>query len=117
MSDVPYNALAVNSNKNVDDNLDVLQQKLRHPSVVVLQEVLTLCNKSSFNKEILCFCETCPFGKQCWESFPSFSNINHKILDLVHTDLRGPTPCLSRDGYKYLAILLMIILYTLGFIL
>ncbi|XP_031282138.1 uncharacterized protein LOC116140680 [Pistacia vera] len=79
--------------------------RLGHPNVKTLQYVLnklhvkqsTASNKSSF-------CEACQFGKLKQCSFPISSSRASCLLELVYSDLWGPTPVMSREGYRYYVI-------------
>jgi hypothetical protein len=46
-------------------------------------------------------CEPCIFGKQHCHNIPKTANHQDKLLGLVHTDLKGPLPVASMEGYRY----------------
>lgn len=64
-------------------------------------KVVERCNLKVPANEIVEFCESCQFGKA--HSLP-FSNSNNRAFgsfDLIHSDVWGPTPMLSANGYEY----------------
>ena len=46
-------------------------------------------------------CEACQLGKVHRQSFPASETKTKGVLELIHTDLWGPSPTVSRNGYKY----------------
>ena len=46
-------------------------------------------------------CEPCLAGKMHANPFPSSLNHNRSPLDLIHSDVHGPLPVASNQGYKY----------------
>ena len=75
--------------------------RLGHPSVTVLQNVLKCCNLSPLNKISSDFCVACCMGKS--HQLPSHSSLNSytKPLQLVFCDLWGPSHIKSSMGYNY----------------
>lgn len=73
--------------------------KLGHPSDRIVHQVLNKCNvKLPYTKLI---CEACQCGKAKFLPFSrSFSHAKTP-LELIHTDLWGPSPTLSIHGYRY----------------
>ena len=47
------------------------------------------------------FCDHCVYGKQTQTSRKSRGSRHSSILELVHSDLFGPMPCLSLGGSMY----------------
>ena len=47
------------------------------------------------------FCEHCLYGKQNWVKFPYGSTRENEILGLIHSDVFGPIPVPSLQGYMY----------------
>lgn len=48
------------------------------------------------------FCESCVVGKHTRTPFPQNKNTrSSRILELIHTDVCGPMPTKSYDGYSY----------------
>ena len=46
-------------------------------------------------------CRGCVLGKNVKNSFPSSNRRSKGILDLVHSDIRGPMTAPSLSGYLY----------------
>ena len=46
-------------------------------------------------------CEACQFGKQTRNAFPYDRNVSKRALDVVHSDVWGPTKMTSIGGYRY----------------
>uniref|UniRef100_A0A803QD60 Integrase catalytic domain-containing protein n=1 Tax=Cannabis sativa TaxID=3483 RepID=A0A803QD60_CANSA len=79
---------------------DVWDRRLGHPSPRVLSQVLNSCQVKISKNEMLHFCDACQFGKS--HALP-FKNSNSKatnVLDLVHSDLWGPSPVMSNNGFR-----------------
>ena len=54
---------------------------------------------SSHKPDIVC--EPCLAGKMHSNPFPSSPSRSAKPLELVHSDLHGPLPVATREGYSY----------------
>ncbi len=46
-------------------------------------------------------CEACLAGKMISGTFPSSDSISEHPLELVHSDLHGPLPVATAEGYRY----------------
>jgi histone deacetylase 1/2 len=75
--------------------------RLGHPHFDVLKQVLQYCNISKVNKNTLDFCSACCLGKA--HRLPSHLSITQYSFpfELIYTDLWGPAPFFSFDGYSY----------------
>lgn len=74
--------------------------RLGHPSERVLDQVLRSCNiKIKANKRY--FCEPCQYGKNRALPFKLSDSRATCPLQLIHTDLWGPSPVQSSSGYRY----------------
>lgn len=75
--------------------------RLGHPSERVLNQVLQSCNEKFEFNERLSFCDACQFGKS--HLLPFKHSISHasKPLDLIHTDIWGPSPIQSTSGFRF----------------
>ncbi|CAH9083274.1 unnamed protein product, partial [Cuscuta epithymum] len=75
--------------------------RLGHPHLEALKSVLKHCNVPTINKSELDFCSSCCLGKvHRLPSSPS-TTIFQSPFELIFTDLWGPAPVLSFDGYSY----------------
>ena len=75
--------------------------RLGHLAIKVVDNVLSLCNSSNANKEILDFYKACCRGKHHKCRFFLSTSIYTKPLEPIHNDLWGPSLVLSSSGYKY----------------
>ena len=46
-------------------------------------------------------CEPCLAGKMTSAPFPSSTRLSTQPLELIHSDLHGPLPVRSPEGYRY----------------
>ena len=102
------NSVLIDSNESVQtltDNkpsqFDLWHNRLSHLSENIVKVVLSKCNLSNVNKNPFSICKSCCFGKIHKLPFPSSTTIYTKPLELVHSDLWGPSPVLSSSGYRY----------------
>ena len=78
----------------------IWHNRLGHPSVRVLDKVLCLVDDHVTFRNIE-FCNSCPLGKS-HIMFSGLSDFRAKSpLEIVYTDVWGPAPLLSNEGYKY----------------
>ena len=83
------------------DVFELWHRRLGHPSQKIVNSVLTCCNVQTRNKMIHSVCSACCYGKiHKFPYFPSTSTYNEP-LQLLHTDLWGPTTDPSSSGYRY----------------
>ncbi|KAE9384868.1 hypothetical protein BT96DRAFT_752750, partial [Gymnopus androsaceus JB14] len=46
-------------------------------------------------------CEPCLAGKQHWHNIPCGPSLQKtRVIALIHTDLKGPMPIMSKEGYR-----------------
>lgn len=75
--------------------------RLGHPHVKTLQNVMNKLHVNGSPSNKIPFCEACQFGKMQQISFP-ISDLKTKApLELIYSDLWGPAPVVSSEGYKY----------------
>ncbi|KAF7809961.1 Retrovirus-related Pol polyprotein from transposon TNT 1-94 [Senna tora] len=75
--------------------------RLGHCNSATVMEVLKQCNFSISNKSAFEFCEACCNGKHHKLPHPSSPNVYNVPLELIYTDLWGPSPIKSRNGASY----------------
>ncbi|CAH9100804.1 unnamed protein product [Cuscuta europaea] len=75
--------------------------RLGHPHFEALKSVLQHCNVSSINKSDISFCSASCLGKAHRLPAQSSNTVYHSPFELIFTDLWGPAPILSFDGYSY----------------
>lgn len=75
--------------------------RLGHASLSVVNNVLASCNLPQFNKNHNSTCSACCLGKHHRLPFPDSTTIYSTPLELVHTDVWGPAPFESSNGYRY----------------
>lgn len=90
------------SNKNtLNGSVDIWHRKLGHPSVNVLKHILKMSNVKTEINENLQFCDACQFGKSHSLPFKISMSRATTVLELIHTDLWGPTLIMSHTNAKY----------------
>lgn len=71
--------------------------RLGHLSLFKLQQIIPECKSISTLE-----CEACELGKHHRSSFPSHNDsCASTLLELVHSDIWGPSRIASRNGFKY----------------
>ena len=73
--------------------------RLGHPSINVMRHML---NHENFLPTMCTsFYDACHIGKSKHKHYSSSLTTTHKPLELIHSDVWGPSPTLSKDGYRY----------------
>ena len=100
-------SLVQNCNKNsyhcnvvLSTTVDTWHKRLGHPSDFILSQVLKSCNVSYKNNKTT-FCNSCCLGKHHKLPFPNSSRSYTKPFQLIHSDVWGPSPYVSINGWKY----------------
>ncbi|KAM2627715.1 hypothetical protein TB2_001133 [Malus domestica] len=75
--------------------------RLGHPSNSVLSVMLKKCHLSVLPDSVSMMCHTCLEGKFCKLSFVSSVSKSIHPFQVVHSDVWGPSPCTSIDGFRY----------------
>ena len=99
----PESMLSVSCNENCTSNnmLDLWHMRLGHPNINALMKTLSAYNISFGNKiSGLSFCKACPYGKQHRLSFTHSETKISKTLEIIHSDLWGPTPTESNQSFN-----------------
>jgi transposase InsO family protein len=82
---------------------DIWHKRLGHPNARVLQHVFS----SHLHKRVppkLPFCKHCVQGKMTQLPFPHSTSTTHFPLELVHSDVWGPSPITSINGTRFFVI-------------
>ena len=78
----------------------IWHNRLGHPSIHVLGKVLNIVDYNVTSRNIA-FCNSCPLGNS-HRLFPGLLDSKAKNpLELVYSDVWGPAPLLSNEGYRY----------------
>ena len=87
---------------NGSSTIGLWHDRLSHPSFKIVQTVMSLYKLSKFNKILPDFvCKACYLGKIHMLPFPTSISKYQEPLQLVYSDLWGPSPVQSSNGYKY----------------
>ena len=79
-------------------------QRLGHPHLDILQ-LLSRNKTIVFNKSSnKAFCDSCHLGKSCQLPFLASQFVATQPLERIHSDLWGPSPVVSTQGFKYYVI-------------
>ena len=88
--------------KRINKTLDLWHIKLGHPNSSDLRKTMSACNISFGNKmSELSFCKACQCGKMHKLSFKGSESKSSTVLEIIHSDLWGPAPTISNQGFKY----------------
>ena len=88
------------------DAITLLHRKFGHPSSVKLMHFLKSCKHLKVSKKDVVsltnsLCEACQLGKVHKQNFLATETKIKGVLKLIHTDIWGLLPTVSRNGYKY----------------
>uniref|UniRef100_A0A803Q0C6 Retrovirus-related Pol polyprotein from transposon TNT 1-94 n=1 Tax=Cannabis sativa TaxID=3483 RepID=A0A803Q0C6_CANSA len=75
--------------------------RLGHPAARIVTTALSKCNISVSNKKFFDVCKACCLGKSHKLQFPTSTTTYNAPLELLHSDLWGPVPTNSSNGYRY----------------
>ena len=89
---------------SVSSTAEVWHRRLGHPSSRILGSLVSndqiACNSRTFNFN----CSSCPLGKASRLSLRPTGHKTCTPLELIFSDVWGPSPMLSNDGYRYFVI-------------
>ena len=84
------------------DHVNIWHMRLGHPNFNVLCQVLKVVPTiPHIQNNKIDFCAACKFGKMHQFHFPSSLHKTKRPFEIVHSDLWGPSPHISTEGYKY----------------
>ena len=81
--------------------LSIWHNRMNHPHQVVLHQVLLHLKIHTSPASTISFCEACQHGKLRQSSFPVAPQRTSHPFELIHSDVWGPAPFASTNGYKY----------------
>jgi len=83
---------------------DVWHRRLGHPSSRILRLLVSNKKVSCKSKQFHFDCQACPLGKSSRLSLGPTGHKTSAPLELIYSDVWGPSPMLSSDGFRYFVI-------------
>ena len=83
---------------------DVWHRRLGHPSSRILRLLVSNKKLSCTSKQFHFNCQACPLGKSTRLSLGPTGHKTSAPLELIYSDVWGPSPMLSSDGFRYFVI-------------
>lgn len=80
---------------------DLWHCRLGHPSSMIVSHVLQQCNLPFSNKNTQSLCSACCLGKTHRLPFTTSFSPCSAPLEIIHSDVWGPAPITSINGYRY----------------
>ena len=84
--------------KRDEDLSNLLHKRVGHPSDKILKIMF------NFSKDFCNKCDVCKFAKQTKLPFNNSTSKSNEVFELIHSDVWGPAPVDSYNGYKYYVI-------------
>ena len=81
--------------------LTLWHSRLGHRNKVVLNKILDQLNIKVSPGTEMNFCDACQYGKMHQASFPSTPLHTTAPFQIIHSDVWGPAPHLSLEGYRF----------------
>ena len=88
-----------NNERSVEDLLLLYHKRLGHPSFLTLSRLYPALFENA-NKEKL-GCDACELGKHTRSSYASSGNRSSCSFELIYSDVWGPCPTNTINGFKY----------------
>lgn len=116
-----YHCTSIDYNHKPDEII-LLHRRFGHLNPTILMHLLKNCKHLKVShKTSLSYmnsiCEACQLGKVHNQNFSTTETKTNKVTKLVHTDIWGPSPIVSRMVINITLVLLMTLVDTPGFIL
>uniref|UniRef100_A0A803Q5I3 GAG-pre-integrase domain-containing protein n=1 Tax=Cannabis sativa TaxID=3483 RepID=A0A803Q5I3_CANSA len=86
---------------NSSSDFSLWHSRLGHPTAKIVKMALSKCNITLSNKNVSDVCSSCCLGKSHKLPFSSSTTTYTEPLQLLHSDLWGPAPINSANGYRY----------------
>ena len=99
------NSFSNDCNKKPDD-MTLLHRRFGHPNSTILMHLLKSYEKLKVSSKALSssaysIYDACQLGKIHKQHFPTTETKSTEVLELIYIDIWGPSPIVSRNGYKY----------------
>ncbi|KAE8718491.1 Serine/threonine-protein phosphatase 5 [Hibiscus syriacus] len=91
----------VNNVSKASSSLELWHKRLGHSCVKTVKDVMKMCNVSSSENMLNNVCSVCLQGKAHKLSFCNSLTEYKEIFQLVVSDVWGPAPVVSTEGYAY----------------
>ena len=88
----------------VSTSTDVWHRRLGHPSPRILNFLVSTKQVSCTSKQFNFNCLACPLGKSSRLTLKTTGHQTQAPLDLIFSDVWGPSPMFSSDGFCYFVI-------------
>ena len=85
-------------------SLDVWHHRLGHPNMQTLQQIISTYRHPTSSVNKLLSCNACLTSKPHRLPYSSSIHQTHKALEIVHSDLWGPSPVISHTENQYYLI-------------
>nr|KYP66597.1 Retrovirus-related Pol polyprotein from transposon TNT 1-94 [Cajanus cajan] len=102
-NDFPVSALYSSTTCN---SLPIWHSRLGHCANKIVKHVLKQCNISVPLHDNATVCGSCCLGKMHKSSFSISESVYTEPLQLVYSDIWGPSPIPSKEGYRYYIVFL-----------
>lgn len=93
-------------------SIDVWHKRLGHPSASSSSLQHLLHDIPIRGTSFMSFCDHCQYGKSRKLLFPISAFVSSQPLEIVHSDVWGPSPILFVNGFKYYLIFIDYSRYT-----
>ena len=81
--------------------ISIWHKRLGHPSNPIVSQILRKSKVSCSTDSLSMLCSTCLEGKFTKLPFPSHASKSVLPFAVIHSDVWGPAPCMSIEGYRY----------------
>ena len=85
-------------------SLNNWHHRLGHPNMKILQSIVSIYGLPTFPNNRILICDACLSSKSHRLPYSKSSHQTTKPLEIVHSDLWGPSPVVSYTGNKYYVI-------------
>ncbi|KAM6588273.1 hypothetical protein CsatA_010878 [Cannabis sativa] len=97
----PFQSFSCTKNSSNVSLVNLWHQRLGHPSKIIMNKVLHSLHIPTADPS---FCNACQYGKLHQFTFLSSQHSTTTPFEIIHTDLWGPSPYPTNEGFKYYII-------------